>query len=65
MIKTYFNFGIILKIEIKGCLEYTVSDKNSSSNIRIPFFNKYPLRGTKLLDYLDWVQTQMFGYCKK
>ena len=55
MIKTYLNCGIISKIDLKDCLEYSVSDQNSISNIIIPFFNKYPLRGTKLLDYLDWV----------
>jgi len=57
MIKAYFNCGIMGKIDLKDCLEYSVSDQESISNIIIPFFNKYPLRGTKLLDYLDWVKS--------
>jgi hypothetical protein len=56
MIKKYFNCGNISKIDLKDCLDYTVSDQNSIFNIIIPFFNKYPLRGTKHLDYLDWVK---------
>jgi len=56
MVKEYFNCGNISKIDVKDCLDYTVSDQNSIFNIIIPFFNKYPLRGTKHLDYLDWLK---------
>jgi hypothetical protein len=56
MIKEYFNCGNISKIDVKDCLEFTVSDQNSIFNIIIPFFTNYPLRGTKHLDYLDWLK---------
>jgi hypothetical protein len=56
MIKTYFNCGSISKIDLRDCLDFTVSDQNSISNIIIPFFKNYPLRGTKLLDFLDWAK---------
>jgi hypothetical protein len=56
MVKEYFNCGNISKIDVKDCLDYTVSDQNSIFNIIIPFFTKYPLRGTKHLDYLDWLK---------
>ena len=54
MIKEYFGCGTIGKIDTKDCLDYTVADQYSIFNIIIPFFTKYPLRGTKHLDYLDW-----------
>jgi hypothetical protein len=56
MIKAFFNCGKIGKIDSKDCLEFAVSDHNSLVNIIIPFFNKYTLKGTKLLDYLDWTK---------
>lgn len=56
MIKKYSNCGNISKIDLKDCLDYTVSDQSSIFNIIVPFFDKYPLRGTKHLDYLDWVK---------
>uniref|UniRef100_UPI0023F09034 LAGLIDADG homing endonuclease n=1 Tax=Cyathus jiayuguanensis TaxID=380660 RepID=UPI0023F09034 len=54
-IKTYFNCGNIKVIVARDQLEYIVSDLNSNLNIIMPFFKKYSLRGTKLLDFLDWV----------
>jgi hypothetical protein len=56
MIKEYFNCGTIGKIDAKDCLDYTVADQSSLFNIILPFFNKYPLRGTKYSDYLDWLE---------
>lgn len=48
-----------------GCGNYWTDEKNSSVylsitklsdiiNIIIPYFNKYPIQGNKLLDYLDF-----------
>jgi hypothetical protein len=56
MIKKYFNCGTIGKIDDKDCLDYIIADQSSLFNIIIPFFTKYPLRGTKHLDYLDWLK---------
>ncbi len=56
MIKEYFNCGTIGKIDAKDCLDFTVADQHSIFNIIIPFFNKYSLRGTKYLDYLNWIK---------
>jgi hypothetical protein len=50
-----------------GCGNYWIDDKNSSVylsvtkfsdiiNLIIPYFNKYPIQGTKMLDYI--------GFCK-
>lgn len=39
----------------RDCYEYTVTDFDSINNKIRPFFDKYQLRGTKYLDYLDWL----------
>lgn len=49
----YFGCGNISKKK-NGMTVYTIQDISSLMNIVIPHFSKYPLQGTKHLDYLDF-----------
>ncbi len=50
----YFGSGKIYKYDGKYAVSLTIVDFTDISNIIIPFFNKNPLIGVKLYDYLDW-----------
>ena len=52
-IKNYFGVGIISKIYKNYEVYYRVTGKDLL-NIIIPHFIKYPLKGTKLLDLIDF-----------
>lgn len=54
LIKIYFNCGSITNVDKNGVINYIVRDQNSLNNVIIPHFNKCPLLGTKLLDFLDF-----------
>jgi len=56
LIKNYFNCGTICSVDKFGHVTYTVKRKDDILNIIIPFFTKYPLQGTKYLDFLLFVQ---------
>ncbi len=46
--------GKIYKYGGKSAVSLTIVDFADITNIIVPFFNKYPLLGIKLYDYLDW-----------
>jgi len=56
LLKDYFNCGTISSINNKGHITYTVKRIDDIFNIIIPFFTKYPLRGTKHLDFILFVE---------
>lgn len=56
MIKNYFNCGFISSIDSNGHITYTVKRIDDIINIIIPFFTRYSLRGTKYLDFLQFVE---------
>ena len=56
LIQKYFGCGIIMPIHESGKVEYIVSNFDSIKNIIIPHFQLYKLRGTKYLNFCDWVK---------
>ena len=50
----YFGSGKIYKYGGKSAVSLTIVDFADITNIIVPFFNKYPILGIKLYDYLDW-----------
>lgn len=50
----YFGSGAIYKYAGKSAVSLTISDFTVITNIIIPFFNKNPIIGIKLYDYLGW-----------
>ena len=50
----YFGSGKIYKYGGKSAVSLTIVDFTDITNIIVPFFNKNPLIGIKLYDYLDW-----------
>jgi hypothetical protein len=53
MVKSFFNCGSIYYNK-DGSVDFLVRDIKSLSDIVVPHFIKYPLRGTKYLDFLDF-----------
>lgn len=53
MVKSFFNCGRIM-FNKNNIVSFVVEDIFSIENIIIPHFNKYPLRGTKYLDFLSF-----------
>jgi len=52
----YLESGKIYKYPNAEALSFYIVDLNDLTNIIIPFFEKNPLGGTKLFDYLDWCE---------
>ncbi len=52
-IAKFFGCGIVKKRKSEAC-DFTVTSIKSISDIIIPFFEKYPLRGEKLINYNDF-----------
>jgi LAGLIDADG DNA endonuclease family protein/NADH-ubiquinone oxidoreductase (complex I) subunit 5/GIY-YIG catalytic domain-containing protein len=50
----YFGSGKIYKYGGKSAVSLTIVDFTGITNIIVPFFNKNPIIGIKLYDYLDW-----------
>ena len=50
----YLGSGKIYKYNNKPAVNLTIINLSDITNTIIPFFNKNPLVGVKLLDYLDW-----------
>ncbi len=50
----YFGSGKIYKYGGKSTLSLSIVDFTDITNIIVPFFNKNPIIGIKLYDYLDW-----------
>ena len=53
MVKEFFNCGNISE-DKRGAITFSIKDIYSLNTIVIPHFSKYPLRGTKHLDYLNF-----------
>jgi len=53
-IKNFFGCGNISFNEKKGTCKYSVTSIQDVVKYIIPHFSKYPLRGTKYLDFLDF-----------
>jgi hypothetical protein len=53
MVKNFFDCGTLYYTK-KGSIVFTVQDFYSIKNKIIPHFAKYPLRGTKYLDFLSF-----------
>lgn len=56
LIKNYFNCGTISSINKNGHVILTIKRIDDIINIIIPFFTKYPLRGTKYSDFMVFVE---------
>jgi len=54
MIKSFFNCGILWHYNKDGTVRFRVNDFSSIKKKVIPHFLKYPLRGTKHLDFLSF-----------
>lgn len=52
-VKNFFNCGYISN-EKNHTVNFLVNDLESIRNVILPHFNKYPLRGTKYLDYMSF-----------
>ncbi len=50
----YFGSGKIYKYGGKSAVSLTIVDFTDITNTIVPFFNKNPIIGIKLYDYLDW-----------
>jgi hypothetical protein len=50
----YLGSGTIYKYPEKPAVSLTIVKFSDITNIIIPLFDKNPLLGVKLLDYLDW-----------
>jgi len=53
MVKSFFNCGV-LRQNNNGTVDFEINDFSSLKTILIPHFLKYPLRGTKYLDFLSF-----------
>jgi len=54
MVRSFFNCGILWHYSKDGTVWFRVQDIYSIKNNIIPHFLKYPLRGTKYLDFLSF-----------
>ena len=52
----YLGSGKIEKHSKNPVINLAIVKFSDINNIVIPFFEKYPLNGTKQLDYTDWVK---------
>jgi hypothetical protein len=53
LVKYFFGCGYLDK-DKRGAITFAIRDINSIKNKIIPHFSKYPLRGTKFLDFLSF-----------
>lgn len=65
LIQKFFNCGSIRLVRKSEIIEFVVSDQPSIKNIIIPHFQQYPLRGTKYLDFCDWVEAAKIIFNKE
>lgn len=54
MVRSFFNCGILWHYHKDGTVWFRIQDIFSIKNKIIPHFSKYPLRGTKYLDFLSF-----------
>jgi hypothetical protein len=53
MVKSFFGCGV-LRENKNGTMDFEINDFSSLKTILIPHFLKYPLRGTKYLDFISF-----------
>ncbi len=58
----YFGSGKVYKYNGKAAVVLTIVKFSDITDILIPFFNKNPLVGVKLYDYLDWCKIHKLMY---
>lgn len=58
----YFGSGKVYKYNGKAAVNLTIVKFSDITEIIIPFFNKNPLVGVKLYDYLDWCKIHKLMY---
>lgn len=58
----YFGSGKVYKYNGKAAVNLTIVKFSDITDIIIPFFNKNPLVGVKLYDYLDWCKIHKLMY---
>jgi len=56
MVKSFFNCGILWNYPKDGTIRFRITDKSSIKKKLIPHFLKYPLRGTKYLDFIFFIE---------
>lgn len=54
MVKSFFNCGNLWSYSKDGSIRFRVNDFSSIKSLVIPHFLKYPLRGTKYLDFISF-----------
>lgn len=54
MVKLFFNCGVLWHYHKDNTVWFRIQDISSIKNKIIPHFQKYPLRGTKYLDYMSF-----------
>ena len=61
----YLGSGKIYKYAGKSAVSFTIVDFKVITYILVPFFNKNPIIGMKLYDYLDWckIHSLMLNRC--
>lgn len=58
MVKSFFNCGVI-RLNNNGTVDFEINDFSSLKTILKPHFLKYPLRGTKYLDFLSFKEAYL------
>lgn len=53
LLKDYFNCGDV-SVDSRGMSRFIIRKNSDVTSFIVPFFAKYPLRGSKYADYLDF-----------
>lgn len=56
ILNKYFKSGSIYKYSDKPAVCLTIFNFSDLTNILIPIFEQYPIKGEKKLDFLDWLK---------
>ena len=54
MVRSFFTCGTLWHYDKDGTVWFRIHDIYSTKNKLIPHFLKYPLRGTKYLDFISF-----------
>jgi LAGLIDADG endonuclease len=64
MVKSFFGCGVVRQNK-NGTVDFEINDFISIKNILIPHFLKYPLRGTKYLDFISFKEASYIFIAKE
>jgi hypothetical protein len=64
MVKSFFGCGVVRQNK-NGTVDFEINDFISIKNILIPHFLKYPLRGTKYLDFIYFKEASYIFIAKE